>query len=65
MRNLFLDGVSLRMRRPEGCKRVHMLVGYGIQRDGTRHLLAFLRSKGESQAEWEGLLQYLYQGSLA
>jgi hypothetical protein len=42
-----------------------MLVGYGIQRDGTRHLLAFLRSKGESQAEWEGLLQDLYQGSLA
>jgi transposase-like protein len=47
---LFLDGVSLRMRRPAGRKRVHMLVAYGVRQDGTRHLLAFLRSRGESQA---------------
>jgi transposase-like protein len=53
---LFLDGVSLRVRRPAGRKRVHMLVAYGVRRDGTRHLLAFLRSQGESQADWEGLL---------
>ena len=39
---LFLDGVSLRMRRPAGRKRVHMLVAYGVRQDGTRHLLAFL-----------------------
>jgi putative transposase len=31
---LFLDGVSLRMRRPGGRKRVHMLVAYGVQLDG-------------------------------
>ena len=52
------------MRRPEGRKRVHMLVAYGIRRDGTRHLLAFMRSKGESQTEWEGLLQDLYRRGL-
>jgi transposase-like protein len=57
---LFLDGVSLRVRRPAGRKRVQMLVAYGVRRDGTRHLLAFLRSQGESQADWEGLLQDLY-----
>jgi transposase-like protein len=28
---LFLDGVSLRMRRPTGRKRVHMLVAYGVR----------------------------------
>ncbi len=61
---LFLDGVSLRVRRPDGRKRVHMLVAYGVRRDGTRHLLAFMRSQGESQAEWEGLLQDLYQRGL-
>ena len=61
---LFLDGVSLRMRRPAGRKRVHMLVAYGIRRDGSRHLLAFLRSQGESQSEWEGLLQDLYRRGL-
>jgi transposase-like protein len=61
---LFLDGVSLRMRRPAGRKRVHMLVAYGVRRDGSRHLLAFMRSQGESQAEWEGLLQDLYRRGL-
>ena len=61
---LFLDRASLRMRRPQGRKRVHILVAYGIRRDGTRHLLAFMRSKGESQAEWEGQLQDLYRHGL-
>ena len=61
---LFLDGVSLRMRRPAGRKRVHMLVAYGVRQDGTRHLLAFLRSRGESQSDWEGLLEDLYRRGL-
>jgi putative transposase len=61
---LFLDGVSLKVRRPSGRKRVHMLVAYGVRRDGSRQLLAFLRSQGESQGEWEGLLQDLYQRGL-
>src|ERR1700683_3725627 len=61
---LFLDGVSLRVRRPAGRKRVQMLVAYGIRRDGSRHLLAFLRSQGEGQADWEGLLQDLYRRGL-
>jgi putative transposase len=33
---LFLDGVSLRVRRPAGRERVQMLVAYGVRRDGTR-----------------------------
>ena len=61
---LFLDGVSLRVRRPSGRKRVQMLVAYGVRRDGSRQLLAFLRSAGESQAAWEGLLQDLYRRGL-
>jgi putative transposase len=61
---LFLDGVSLRVRRPAGRKRVQMLVAYGVRRNGTRHLLAFLRSQGESQADWEALLQDLYRRGL-
>jgi putative transposase len=56
--------VSLRMRRPAGRKRVHMLVAYGVRQDGTRHLLAFLRSRGESQADWEGLLHDVYRRGL-
>jgi transposase-like protein len=61
---LFLDGVSLRVRRPAGRKRVQMLVAYGVRRDGSRQLLAFQRSLGESQAAWEGLLQDLYRRGL-
>jgi transposase-like protein len=49
-RSLFLDGVSLRVRRPSGRKRVQLLVAYGVQADGTWQLLAFTRSTGESQA---------------
>jgi len=46
---LFLDGVSLRVRRPAGRKRVQMLVAYGVRRDGTRHLLAFLHARGRAR----------------
>lgn len=61
---LFLDGVSLRVRRPSGRKRVQMLVAYGVRANGTRQLLAFLRSQGESQAAWEGFLNHLYARGL-
>ncbi|MGH9400565.1 MAG: IS256 family transposase [Terriglobia bacterium] len=61
---LFLDGVSMRVRRPNGRHRMQMLVAYGIRRDGSRQLLAFLRSTGESQAAWECLLQDLYRRGL-
>ena len=61
---LFLDGVSLRVRRPAGRQRVQMLVAYGVRADGSRQLLGFLRSRGESQAAWEGLLEDLYRRGL-
>jgi len=61
---LFLDGVSLRVRRPGGRKRVQMLVAYGVGADGQRRLLGFQRSQGESQQAWEGLLGDLYRRGL-
>jgi putative transposase len=64
-RYLFLDGVSLRVRRPAGRQRLQLLVAYGIRADGRRQLLAFSRSPGESQAAWEGLLNDLYRRGLA
>lgn len=63
-RYLFLDGVSLRVRRPAGRQRVQLLVAYGVRTDGTRHLLAFTRSTGKSQADWEGLLHDLNRRGL-
>jgi len=61
---LFLDGVSLKFRGGAGRKRVHMLVAYGVKQDGSRRLLAFMRSQGESQHAWEGFLQDLYKRGL-
>lgn len=61
---LFLDGVSLRVRRPAGRQRVQMLVAYGVRANGQRELLGFVRSQGESQVAWEGLLQDLYRRGL-
>ena len=63
-RYLFLDGVSLRVRRPGGRKRVQLLVAYRVRANGTRQLLAFTRSTGGSQAAWEGLLMDLYRRGL-
>src|SRR5215470_10147778 len=61
---LFLDGVNLKVRRESGRKCVQMLVAYGVRVDGTRQLLSFMRSQGESQLAWEGLLNDLYQRGL-
>ena len=63
-RYLYLDGVSLRMRGPDKRKRVHMLVCYGVKTDGSRRLLAFMRSRGESEADWRGLLEDMYKRGL-
>ena len=44
---LFLDGVNLKVLRENGRKCAQMLVAYGVQADGTRRLLSFMRSQGE------------------
>jgi putative transposase len=41
-----------------------MLVAYGVRADGSRQLLGFLRSLGESQVAWEGLLEDLFRRGL-
>ena len=63
-RYLILEGVSLRVRRPSGRKRVPLVVAYGVRADGTRHLLGFTRNTGKSQMAWEGLLLDLYRRGL-
>ncbi len=63
-RYLFLDGISLRVRRPGWRKRLQLLVFYGVRADGTRQLRAFTRSTGESQAAWEGVRHDLYRRGL-
>ena len=62
---LFLDGVSLRVRRPAGRQRVQMLVAYGVRADGSRQLLGSsgnlcvnggpLRERMKAPSEFHGL----------
>jgi putative transposase len=61
---LFLDGVWLKVRRATGTKKVLLLVAYGIDVEGKRQLLSFLRAKSESQNAWEGMLNDLQQRGL-
>jgi putative transposase len=41
-----------------------MLVAYGVRHDGNTPSVGFLRSQGESQTDWEGLLGDLYRRGL-
>lgn len=59
-----LDGVWMKVRRAWGPQRVLLLVAYGIRANGERHLLAFQRARGESQAGWEGFLNTLRERGL-
>ena len=51
---LFLDGVSLRVRRPGGRKRVQMLVAYGVRADGRRRLLGFNAARERASRRGKG-----------
>lgn len=55
-RYLLLDGLSLRVKTPDGAKRRLILVAYGITQDGQRRLIDYRLAKTESQGAWEGFL---------
>lgn len=55
-RYLILDGLSLRVKTPDGAKRRLILVAYGITQDGHRRMIDYRLAKSESQGAWEGFL---------
>lgn len=55
-RYLVLDGLTLRVKTPDGTKRRLILVAYGFTRDGRRQLIDYRLAKTESQGTWEGFL---------
>jgi transposase-like protein len=57
---LFLDGIVLKTRTGFGAKKKVVLVAYGIRFDGRRELIDFLVTKHESEKNWEGFLNNLY-----
>ena len=62
---LFLDGIWLSVRTPEGgTKKKVLLVAYGIDIHGKRECIDFLLARSESKEAWEGFLNQLYQRGL-
>jgi transposase-like protein len=58
-RYLLLDGVTLRVKTPDGAKRRTALVAYGITPEGRRELIDFRLVRTESQGTWEAFLTNL------
>lgn len=58
-RYLFLDGLSLRVKTPDGTKRRTILVAYGLTAAGRRELIDYRLVRQESQATWEAFLMNL------
>ena len=55
-RYLVLDGLTLRVKTPDGTKRRLILVAYGLTHEGQRQLIDYRLAKTESQGAWEGFL---------
>jgi len=55
-RYLILDGLTLRVKTPDGTRRRLILVAYGLTSDGRRQLIDYRLAKAESQGAWEGFL---------
>src|SRR5437660_2671206 len=56
---LFLDAVTLRVKMPDGTRRRHALVAYGLTPAGQRELVDYRLVHQECQATWEPFLMNL------
>ncbi len=56
---LYLDGISVKIRKELSAEKWQLLVAYGIRADGSRELIGFQKSASESEACWERFLNNL------
>jgi putative transposase len=56
---LFIDGLNVKIKYGLKAKKTVILVAYGIGRDGSRKLISFQLSKGESHASYLSFLDNL------
>jgi len=61
---LFLDGITLKVKRATGVKKRLVLCAYGITLQGERELISFRQATSESEAQWEAFLRDLYDRGL-
>ncbi len=55
-RYLLLDGLTLRVKTPDGTRRRLVLVAYGLTTTGRRDLIDYRLARSESQGTWEAFL---------
>lgn len=63
-RFLFLDGVTVRVKRAKSKNKKVILCAYGIKRDGTRELVSFMQADSESEEAWFCFANDLYRRGL-
>ncbi len=61
---LLLDGITLKVKTPTGCRKRLVLCAYGITPQGQRELLSFRQAKAERETTWTAFLHDLYQRGL-
>lgn len=61
---LLLDGMTLKVKTPTGCRKRLVLCAYGLTAQGQRKLLSFRQVRAESEATWAACLTDLYQRGL-
>jgi transposase-like protein len=61
---LLLDGITLKVKTPTGCRKRLVLCAYGLTSQGQRELLSFRQVRAESEATWTAFLTDLYQRGL-
>lgn len=61
---LLLDGITLKVKTPTGCRKRLVLCAYGITPQGQRELLSFCHANAESEPTWTVFLHDLYQRGL-
>lgn len=61
---LLLDGITLKVKTPTGCRTRLVLCAYGLTPQGQRELLSFRQVRAESEATWAAFLTDLAQRGL-
>src|SRR5574337_1208505 len=61
---LLLDGITLKVKTPTGCRKRLVLCAYGLTPHGHRELLSFRQVRAESEATWTAFLTDLAQRGL-
>ena len=56
---LYLDGLSVKIRKELKAERWQLLVAYGIRADGSRELIGFAKYPSESTSCWQTFLENL------